>query len=327
MDESDDSSAGAPRLLDVARRELRLRHRSPRTEEAYCGWIKRFVIFHGRRHPRDLGSDAIEAFLTHLAVEGEVSASTQNQALAALLFLYQTVLQRPPHEIGEFVRARQPDRLPVVLTRAEIDQVLAQLSGVHHLMASLLYGSGLRLLECVTLRVKDLDLARREIIVRRAKGQKDRAVPLPDKLIDPLTTHLTNGARRHSIDVSSGGGHVVIPFALQRKYPNAPTSWPWHWVFPATRTYTDRDSGEVLRHHLHETVLQRAVRTAALAARIPKPVTCHVFRHSFATHLLEAGYDIRTIQQLLGHRDVSTTMVYTHVVQRGGLGVRSPLDT
>lgn len=318
--------AKGPRLLDRVRHALRLRRYSGRTAEAYCGWVVRFVRFHGMKHPDQLGGEAIEQYLTHLAVERGVSASTQNQALSALLFLYVNVLDRPREDFRGFVRARRPERLPVVLTVREVFAVLERMRGVPRLMAALLYGSGLRVMECATLRVKDLDFERREITVRDGKGRKDRVTPLPLRIVEPLRAHLARWRAEHAAEVRSGGGAVVVPDALERKYRNAPREWAWQWVFPATKTYCDRETGEVRRHHLHETVLQRAVREAAQAAGIAKPVTCHVLRHSFATHLLEAGQDIRTIQELLGHRDVATTMIYTHVLNRGGLGVRSPLD-
>jgi integron integrase len=272
-----------------------------------------------------MGTEEIQAFLTHLA-EQKVSASTQNQALAALLFLYSEVLARQLVDLGDFVRAKRPHRIPVVLTQPEVLAVLANMNGVTKLMASLLYGSGLRLLECASMRVKDLDFERNEIRLRDGKGRRDRVTPLPRTLSEPLRAHLREGRRAHEVEIAKGGGWVTVPDALERKYPNLGREWIWQWVFPATRTYVDSTTGEVRRHHLHETVLQRAVKVAAEAAQIDKPVTCHVFRHSFATHLLEGGYDIRTIQELLGHRDVSTTMIYTHVLNRGGLGVRSPLD-
>jgi integron integrase len=321
---SDDPKA-RPRLMDEVRSALRVRHYSPRTEEAYTAWILRFARFH-QKHPLDLDASAIQSFLTYLASEEEVSASTQNQALAALLFLYQTVLKVSPERVGEFVRAKRTERVPVVLGHLDVMAVLDHLTGAPKLMASLLYGSGLRLLECIKLRVKDIDFERAEVRIACGKGNKDRVTPLPAKLVEPLREHLRSVRRAYDADIARGGGWVEIPPAFARKSPNAGHTWNWQWVFPASRPYTDRNTGEVRRHHLHETVLQRAVKIAALAAGITKPVTCHTLRHSFATHLLEAGYDIRTIQELLGHRDVSTTMIYTHVLQRGGLGVRSPLD-
>lgn len=314
-----------PRLLDRVRAALRTRHYSPRTEEAYCGWIRRYIRFHDRRHPDTLGPEAVEHFLNHLAAR-RVSASTQNQALAAVLFLYAQVLLQPIEIGGEVVRAKRPHRIPVVLTITEVVALIERMNGVPRLMACILYGSGLRLLECAELRVKDLDLERCELRIRDGKGRKDRVTTLPRRLVEPLRDHLDEVQSNHRRDVALGAGWVALPDALDRKYPNAGREWPWQWVFPATRTYLEPESGQRRRHHLHETVLQRAVRYAAALAGLAKPVSPHTLRHSFATHLLEAGYDIRTIQELLGHRDVATTMLYTHVLNRGGLGVRSPFD-
>lgn len=313
-------------LLARLRVALELRHKSDRTVEAYVGWAKRFVQFHEQRHPARMGASEVTAFLSHLASVARVSSSTQNQALAALLFLYAQVLRQPLEPLAEVVHARRPTRLPVVMTREEVGALLARLTGTRHLMAALLYGAGLRLQECVELRVKDVDLRAGQVIVRRAKGMRDRAAPLPQSLVDPLRAHLYAVRQQHQADLAAGAGYVALPERLGVKYPNAAREWPWQWVFPATRTYVHAESGERRRHHLHETVLQRAVHTAALAAGIEKPVSCHTFRHSFATHLLDAGYDIRTIHKLLGHSDVRTTMIYTHVLGRGPLGVRSPLD-
>lgn len=315
-----------PKLLELVRSALRVRHYSPRTERAYCGWVVSFIRFHGTRHPSHLGPAEVRAFLDHLAQDRHVSAGTQNQALAALLFLYHDVLAISLERETRFVRARRPERLPLVLTQDEVATLLARLDGTPRLMASLLYGSGLRLLECARLRIKDLDFQRRELRVRDGKGQRDRAAPLPSSLVAPLRQHLHLVRRQHDADLRANAGYVELPTALRQKYPRAPREWIWQWVFPATRTYLHADSGETRRHHLHETVLQRAVREAALSAQLPKRVTCHTLRHSFATHLLEAGQDIRTIQELLGHRDLSTTMLYTHVLNRGPLGVPSPLD-
>lgn len=326
MSTSPPSGTGRVGLLESVRQALVLRHYSTQTVEVYVGWVRRFVLFHQRRHPRELGARDVTAFLSALATGSGVSASTQNQALAALLFLYSEVLQRPLAALGPVVHAKRPTRLPVVMSRDEVDAVLARMEGVWLLMASLLYGSGLRLLECASLRVKDVDFGNGQIMVRRGKGQKDRVTLLPRSLLGPLEGHLTKVRARHQRDLSEGAGSVALPGALRSKYPSAGREWPWQWVFPATRRYVDPSSGEQRRHHLHETALQRAVRCAVLAAGISKPVSCHTFRHSFATHLLEAGYDIRTIQKLMGHHDVRTTMIYTHVVDRGPFGVKSPLD-
>ena len=318
-------TAKPPRLLDQVRESLRARHYSPRTEKAYVAWIRRFIIFHGKRHPETLAEPEIGAFLSSLA-EADVSSSTQNQALAALLFLYQQVLQRELAWLGNLVHAKRPKHVPVVLSREEVRLVLAQIDGIPWLVCALLYGGGLRLLEALRLRVKDLDLNRREIIIRRGKGQKDRRTVLPAVLVDRLRFHLLAVKEQHDRDLSRGAGAVALPDALDRKYPNAPREWLWQWIFPSTRTYLDPVTRQPRRHHLHETVIQRAVHSAARAAAIPKLITPHALRHSFATHMLEDGYDIRTIQELLGHRDVSTTMIYTHVLNRGACGVRSPLD-
>lgn len=303
-----------------------MRHYSPRTEEAYVGWARRFAQFHGMRDPRGLGADDISRFISSLATAG-VAASTQNQALSAVLFLYHEVLGVPVDALSALVRAQRPLRLPVVLTRAEVAAVLRQLNGVEWLMASLLYGGGLRVMECVELRVKDVILDRGEILIRDGKGGKDRVTILPSALRRPLADHLDTRRRLHDTDLALGRGSVALPGQLHLKYPRAPFEWAWQWVFPATRFYKDPDTGWPRRHHLHESVLQKAVKRAAVRAAVPRAATCHTFRHSFATHLLEAGYDIRTIQELLGHRDVSTTMIYTHVLNRGGRGVRSPFDT
>lgn len=313
-------------LLDQLRAAVRVRHFSRRTEEAYVGWAYRYIRFHGTRHPAQMGAREVAAFLSHLAVHGNVAASTQNQALAALLFLHREVLA---HEIGDLdglVRAKKPARLPVVLTRGEVKRVLSNLSGTPSLVGRLLYGSGLRLLEALRVRVKDLDFEERALLVRAGKGAKDRVTMLPDLLIDPLREHLRGVRTVHRQDLTAGFGTVYLPYALERKYPNAATAWGWQWAFPASRLSTDPRSGVTRRHHLSDSQVQRAVRGAVRAARIAKPASCHTLRHSFATHLLEDGYDIRTVQELLGHRDVRTTMIYTHVLNRGGRAVRSPLD-
>jgi integron integrase len=315
-----------PRLLDQVRRVLHLKHFSIRTEEAYTRWIKRYVIFHGKRHPAEMGAPEVRAFLSHLATEGEVAAATQNQAFAALLFLYRDVLQTELGAIEDVVRARRPAKLPAVFTRSEVGAVLAQLKGTHWLAASLLYGSGLRLLECLRLRVKDLDFERGQIAVRDGKGQKDRVTMLPERLKEPLGDQLERVRVLHRQDLAEGFGAVYLPHALGRKHPGAPRALAWQYVFPAPSRSLDPRSREVRRHHLSESAIQKAVAGAVRKAGISKAGSCHTFRHSFATHLLEAGYDIRTVQELLGHRDVRTTMVYTHVLNRGGMGVRSPLD-
>src|SRR6266545_6972691 len=317
-----------PKLLTLVRRAIRLRHYSRHTEEAYVAWVRRFVRFAGLRHPSELGEAEVRAFLEHLAERDQVSASTQNQAVAALLFLYEAVLGRrlavSPQGV---VHAKELQRLPVVLSREEVRAVLAQLRGVARLVALLLYGSGLRLLECLSLRVKDVDFQRGEIRVRGGKGGVDRVVPLPLAVRGPLGEHLARWRTRHAREVAEGGGRVALPGAFEHKAPSVAVEWAWQWVFPAARVVRDPVSGEERRYHLHESAVQRAVQLAVRRARIAKRATCHTFRHSFATHLLEAGYDIRTVQELLGHRDVRTTMIYTHVLNRGRLGVRSPADT
>jgi len=312
--------------MDQMRDALRRRAYSPRTEKAYCGWVRRFILYVDKRHPRDVSSKEVSEFLSHLARDRSVSASTQNQALAALLFLYEHVLHTKLEGGADFARAKRPERLPVVLSRPEVSALLTKLEGTPKLMASLLYGCGLRLMECARLRVKDIDFARHEVIVRRGKGGKDRVTMLPAAVEGALRLHLDGVRKTHCVDLKHGAGYVELPNALRAKYPSAPRQWPWQWVFPASRHYTDRETGERRRHHVHESTLQRAVHQAAMSIGIAKPVSCHTLRHSFATHLLESGYDIRTIQTLLGHRDVSTTMVYTHVLNRGALGVTSPLD-
>lgn len=317
--------APPPKLFDQIRTAIHLRHYSPRTAEAYVAWARRYIVFHGKRHPRELGVADVTAFLSDLAVKG-ASASTQNQALSAILFLYEVVLGQRLPRMETIVRAQRPVRLPVVLSRDEVGLLLAQIRGVVWLMAALLYGSGLRLLECAELRVKDINFDRGELMVRDGKGGKDRVTMLPAALHSPLRDHLTGVKEQHQADLARGLGAVALPGNLRAKYPAAPFEWAWQWVFPATRFYQDAKTGKRRRHHLHESVLQRAVKDAVRAAGIPRPATCHSLRHSFATHLLESGYDIRTIQELLGHRDVSTTMIYTHVLNQGGRGVRSPFD-
>ncbi|MDA3936663.1 MAG: integron integrase [Actinomycetota bacterium] len=315
-----------PKLLDRMHTTLQSRHYSPRTEKAYCLWVKRYIYFHHVRHPNEMGEAEINEFLTHLAVEEKVSSSTQNQALAALLFLYRYVLNRPLGDLGDVIRARKPQHVPVVMTPEEVTAVLAELDGEMLLMASLLYGSGLRLSECLRLRVQDIDFAGGEITVRNGKGAKDRVTMLPESLHGPLSEHLVRTRATHKRDLADGWGRVEMPAALDRKYPNAPTDWRWQWVFPQQKRWRNNQTGEQGRHYVHETILQRAVKEAVRRSGVAKHVGCHTFRHSFATHLLEAGYDIRTIQELLGHKSVSTTMIYTHVLNKGGRGVRSPFD-
>jgi integron integrase len=318
-------TAPPKKLLDRMREVLRLKHYSIRTEHTYVNWAKRYILFHDKRHPQDMGAPEIAAFLTHLAVQRNVAASTQNQALCALLFLYDEVLHQDVGPV-DAIRAKKPKRLPTVLTREEVERVIAAVTGPHRLVVRLLYGSGLRLMECLRLRVKDVDFAYRQIVVRDGKGHKDRVTVLPGKLVEPLKTHLRRVALIHQRDLDRGYGAVYLPYALETKYPNAAKEWCWQYVFPARSLSRDPRSGITRRHHLGESGPQRAVRRAARLAGIDKHVSCHTFRHSFATHLLEDGYDIRTVQELLGHKDVKTTMVYTHVLNRGGLAVRSPLD-
>jgi integron integrase len=320
------SVAPAPKLLVQLRHAIRLHQYSPRTEEAYVGWVRRFVRFSGMRHPSELGAPDVTRFLTALADAGRVSASTQTQALSALLFLYRQVLGCELESLGSIVRASQPARVPVVLTREEVRAVLDALKDTPRLVAMLMYGSGLRLLEALQIRVKDLDFSTGEIVVRRGKGGKDRVTMLPECLHQELQEQLQRARRLHQRDLATSGGCAPLPGAFHRKSPGAAKEWGWQYVFPATRRYADRGRGVWYRHHLHESVVQRAVKRAVLGVGIPKRATCHSFRHSFATHLLEDGYDIRTVQELLGHRDVATTMIYTHVLNRGGFGVRSPAD-
>ena len=314
------------RLLERVRHRLRTRGYSPRTESAYVDWIRRFVLFNDRRHPSQMGEREIAAFLGHLAVARHVSSSTRNQALSAILFLYRHVLGQPVGYVAGVVRAKERRRLPVVLSETEIRAVFAQLRGVSLLCATLLYGSGLRLAECLALRVKDLDFERAEIMVRSGKGGKDRRVPLPVVVAPDLREHLRRVRQQFLVDLRTGLRGAALPGALDRKYPNGDVDWRWQWVFPAARSYVEAGTGVRRRHHLHDTAMQRAFTNAVRVARLSKKATCHSLRHSFATHLLEAGADIRTIQELLGHTDLRTTMLYTHVLNRGGLGVRSPAD-
>ena len=320
------SNPKPPKLLDQVRDAMRLKHYSLRTEETYIQWIRKFILFHGKKHPRDMAEPEITAFLTHLAVQGKVSASTQNQALSALLFLYRVVLNQELEFLDGVVRAKKPMRLPVVFHREEVERILAQLQGYKWLMASLLYGSGLRLMECLRLRVKDVDFKYRQITIRDGKGEKDRITMLPGALKEPLKLHLNKVKALHEKDLQDGYGEVYLPYALERKYPNANRDWGWQYVFPSAKRSIDPLSGKIRRHHIDESILQKAVKQAIKSGGISKVGSCHTLRHSFATHLLESGYDIRTIQELLGHKDLSTTMIYTHVLQQGGRGVVSPLD-
>jgi len=315
-----------PKLLEQVKNLLRTKHYSYKTEKAYLFWIKRYILYHHKRHPNEMGEGEIEQFLTHLAVNEHVAASTQNQALWAIVFLYKQVLKKEPGEFKELVWAKKPKRLPVVFSREEAKAVLNQLTGVYNIMATLLYGAGLRLSECLELRVKDMDFSYKQITVRDAKGDKDRVTLLPESIIEALKQHLGKVKNLHEKDLQTGYGMVCLPDALARKYRNADKEWGWQYVFPATQISTDPRSGVQRRHHLYETVLQKAVKVTIRKAGIVKHAGCHTFRHSFATHLLENGYDIRTIQELLGHKSVETTMVYTHVMNKGGLGVKSPVD-
>jgi integron integrase len=319
-------SPGQPRLLDRVRFAIRARHYSLRTEEAYVAWIRRFILFHGKRHPLEMGEPQINAFVTSLAVDGPVSASTQTQALSALLFLYRHVLAKELPDLHTVIRAKSTGRLPTVLTRAEVRAVIGRLEGPPKLVATLLYGTGMRLLEALRLRVKDVEFGNNRILVRDTKGNRDRVVPFPAVVRAALPTWLSRIQRIHAADLSKGLGAVFLPDSIARKYPGADRDWGWQYVFPAERTSIDPRTEVERRHHLHETVIQRALRAAVVDLGISRRVSCHTFRHSFATHLLEEGYDIRTIQELLGHQDVKTTMIYTHVLKRAGRGVRSPAD-
>ncbi len=314
-------------FLNQVREVLRLKHMSRRTEVSYLHYVVDYVRFHGRRHPQEMGVPEIRAYLSHLAIEGKVAASTQNVALSALLFLYRSVLHKGLSDIGNIERARRPKRVPAVFTSAEVHAVLAELSGTHHLIISLLYGTGMRLSECLSLRVKDVDVALLQITVRDGKGERDRTTMLPMKLLEPLKRQLAMAKLLHRQDLAEGYGATDLPNALARKYPDAAKSWAWQYVFPAAKRSVDPRSGRVGRHHTLEDSVQRAMKKAMEKAGITKHGSCHTLRHSFATHLLENGYDIRTVQELLGHKDVKTTMVYTHVLNRGKLAVRSPLDT
>jgi integron integrase len=317
---------GKPKLLDQVRQLMRLRHYSLRTEEAYIGWIRRYILFHGKRHPRELDEKHVFEFLSSLAINGRVSASTQNQALNALLFLYKEVLQRELGFVGNALRVKRPPKVPVVLSPAEVRAVLSHLDGEYRLMAQLLYGSGMRLLECLRLRVKDVDLHYLHITVRDPKGGRERKTMLPISLAAALRQHLEKVKRRHEQDLHEGFGSVHLPGALERKIPSASRQWAWQYVFPAQRRSMDPRTGIERRHHVNEKNLQNAVKAAVRRSGVSKRASCHTLRHSFATHLLESGHDIRTVQELLGHKDVSTTMVYTHVLNKPGIGVKSPLD-
>jgi len=313
-------------ILEKVRAEIRRRHYSIRTEETYVSWIQRYLVFHNQRAPADMGVDEVRSYLEYLAVKRQVSSSTQSQSLNALIFLYDQILQQPLGDIGEFDRPKRKRRLPVVMTRNEVNALLAQMSGVYGLMAGIMYGTGMRLMECIRLRVKDIDFGYAKITVRFGKGDKDRDVPLPERYTEKLQEHLRRVKEIHDKDSKQGFGEVYLPHALGRKYPNMAKEWGWQYVFPSSRLSADPRSGKIRRHHIHENGLQKAVKKAAQQAGLTKRVSCHTFRHSFATHLLEAGYDIRTVQELLGHADVSTTMIYTHVLNKPGVAVKSPAD-
>lgn len=326
MEISSPATKQAPKLLDQLRGAIRVRHYSIRTEEAYVDWVKRYIFFHNKRHPKEMGANEIAAFLSYLAIERGVSASTQNQARSALLFLYREVLAIEIAEMGDVIAAKVSRRLPVVLTEREVRELLLQMNGTMWLVASLLYGTGMRLLEGLRLRVKDVEFSRREIIIREGKGNKDRITVLPENLIAPLQAQIEKARVLHNADLAAGLGAVYLPDAFAVKNPSAAKAWGWQYVFPSPVFSEDPRTGKTRRHHLYEQSVQKAVKNAARAAGIDKPCTPHVLRHSFATHLLQAGYDIRTVQELLGHSDVTTTMIYTHVLNRGGKGIISPLD-
>ena len=315
-----------PRLMDQVRQTLRVHHYSLRTEQAYIQWIRRYIFFHKKRHPREMGADEIASFLTYLAVDKHVSASTQNQALSALLFLYKKVLNIEPEWIEDVVRARRPSRLPVVLSCETVTRLLSQTDDPYRLICWLMYGTGLRLYEALSLRVKDVDFDQNQIIVRAGKGNKDRVTVLPERLVEPLQQQLKKSHAYYEEDRRNAAPGVYLPYALERKYPRAGTEWPWQWVFPANHHSKDPRSGIVRRHHIYEKGISRALKKAANSLNLPTGISSHTLRHCFATHLLEDGYDIRTVQQLLGHKDVKTTMIYTHVMKKGAMGVRSPLD-
>ena len=314
------------KLLDQVREAIRTKHYSRRTEQSYVSWIRRFILYYDKRHPKDMGTEEIENFLSYLATDLKVAPSTQNQAFNALLFLYKQVLRTDLGNNIQAVRAKRRRRILTVLTREETRKTIAALFDIHRLIVQLLYGAGLRLMECLRLRVKDVDFGNHQIVVRNGKGMKDRVTLLPDSVKQELEAHLEARKRLHEADDARGCGRVYLPYALARKYPNADRQWLWQYVFPAKSLYTDLNSGARMRHHIHESSVQKAVKRAAYSAGVQKRVSCHTFRHSFATHLLEDGYDIRTVQELLGHKDVKTTMIYTHVLNKGPKGVRSPLD-
>ena len=316
----------APRLLDEVRTAIRVRHYSLRTETAYLQWIKRYILFHGKRHPAEMGEPEITKFLSWLATRRKVAASTQNQALSAILFLYKHVLNIELEWLDDVVRAKRPTHVPVVLTQSEVRALLACIDGANRLVANLLYGTGMRLMEGLRLRIHDVDFEYRQIVIRSGKGGKDRHTVLPDKLVEPLRKQIARALHIHQRDVAQGFGEVYLPYALARKYPNAAREPGWQYVFPSNRRSVDPRDGVTRRHHMNEKTLQRAIKQAASRSGLTKRVSTHTLRHSFATHLLESGYDIRTVQELLGHKDVKTTMIYTHVLNKGGRGVRSPLD-
>ena len=326
MDEAVLMSTNKPKLLDRMTSTLTARHYSPRTIEAYVWWARKFILYHNKKHPSSMGADEVNGFLTYLAVDERVSAATQNQALAALLFLYRHVLDEPLPWLKDLIRARRPIRLPVVLSIDEVRAVIDASEGVYNIIFRILYGSGLRLLECLSLRVKDVDFNRDQIFIRDPKGRRDRLTMLPKSIVDDLRAHLELVKSIHMSDLAQGCGSVWLPHAYNRKMSGAPIDWIWQWVFPASSRYYDKTEGIERRHHLHESAVQRVVKQVAAEAGLQKRVTCHAFRHSFATHLLERGHDIRTVQELLGHRDVATTMIYTHVLRLGPRGVKSPLD-
>lgn len=326
MEKPTNSPPQAKKLLDQVSDAIRIKHYSFRTEKTYVEWIKRFILFHNKRHPKEMGADEIQAFIAHLATERTVSASTQNQALSAVMFLYRHVLKKDVDIPSDSFRAQKSKTLPVVLTQQEALAVIKNMTGVAQLMTKILYGSGIRLAECLRLRVKDIDFGNRQIMVRDGKGEDDRATILPDSVIPPLEAHLKTVQAIHQKDLKDGFGETSLPYALSKKYPSAAKEWMWQYVFPASVRSVDPVSKRTKRHHLDPSVLQKAIRQSALSIGLTKPVTPHTFRHAFATHLLQSGYDIRTIQELLGHKDVKTTMIYTHVLQRGGLAVKSPLD-